>query len=508
MTYALAIGLLLLFVPSCGGHIRDNDMNVIALSLFIEGDTFLRSESIPFRVVLRNTSEAPLTLHDFNEENQSITLVAGEPPDARMGTQLSWSLREGESFHEPREATTFELPPGAEAEHSDDALAWLGVLEPGTYTFFATYNAGPNLYVESERISVTIMPATTVAFNPVRANVHLAFVPRLFPHLVQQEGAFDLFLLATSPNDPPNYFRNFKVGRVSAPVAVQASSVVQDPVPFRHLCWLDDAGSLHVIATVPDARRFEREQAYPVQLPGATLLDTPLSDEEGTLHLVAHDPGRKELVYLKVSVEGRVERRALATGVAALVAYAVLWGRTGRLHLLWRQRNDRDLQYLSVQRLGRADPTLRRYRTASDIKGLTLYQPYDADNDSYREHALLLGPDEATGLWGQWEMALPGEVDTLPNEPMTLLPVRASFNLEETALSVDFLPAYLFSEEGHLSVYSTSSGNLLPVRDEAGQQLTPASGAALFMTARFSHKPGTYVGFLGKDATLHFTQVD
>ncbi|ARA91967.1 MAG: hypothetical protein D6685_19520 [Bacteroidetes bacterium] len=478
-------------------------MSDIELTLTLDATTFLETASMPFSVTLRNAGSEPRELHDFTPSNQAVTLVAeATGGEEVLGTQISWKLRNGERFHEPRAFSIFRLAPGEEAVLRGDALAWLGVLAPGTYAFYATYSSGMAVYVETERVAVTITPAHPTAFDPVLTPARPAFQPIPVPwlHAVGEGGddsARVLYLLDTSPYHPPNYYRNVPIATLPGPVEAVVSVPAEDTVHTRHVAWLDEGNRLRVVARTGD-HGVSPPRSYSHGLGEATaLLGPALTDAEGTLHLAAtNDQG---LFLLSVLADGRFQRRSLGTMPLDPATTVVLWGGDEALHLLAR-RPEGGVSYLQAERAQGPARAVALPDLGIVVRAMTLYQRYDLDEDAYRTCAVLLAepdPDTARVVtlppWSQWRLPL----DTMQPEAPEAVDLPPGYQPFALALDAENDPQYLLIDrEEALWLLHPDEGVPVPLLDARREPITAAAAPVLVPAAPFSRKGRLYVGYL------------
>ncbi len=478
-------------------------MSNVELTLTLADTTFLETESIPFVVTLRNAGPEPLTLNDFEPANQSVTLVA-RGADEVMGTQISWKLRNGDRFHEPREFSTTELSPGQSVELKGDALEWLGVLPPGRHQLYAAYNSGAAIYEETEAVEIVVRAARPVSMAPAITPARPAFakIPVAWQNS-DEDGTTGLYLLDTSPHNPPNYFRNVRVATLQGTVHAVASVPLEESVTTTHVSWLDESGGLNIVS-----KSASRDVTDPVRLVprtgGLTLLRPSVTDVEGNLHLVA---ASKDALFLLTIASGGSELRQVRLGesVPDVSLYSLLWGSDGFGHLLAKHPAYRDLSYarfgfLNEQAVSAANqvPDLK-----ATIRALSIFQLYNVDTESYETQAVLLGESDTDAGeladvpgWQQWTLQL-NEMTLRAPSPVQIPP---GYHPVDMALNADNEARYLLaSSEGALWFLDSESG-LLPIRDDRHEPLAHSDQTVLIPTAPFSRIGSLFVGYIFEPA--------
>ncbi len=499
------LGLLLL-LSTCSAR---PPMSELTLSLDLQRTSFIESESMPFTVTLRNGTGRNLDLHSFDAANQSVTLAADAPGETQvLGTQISWKLREGERFHEPRRPPEFSLGGGEEATLDGDALAWLGTLPKGEYELYAAYNSGPNTYAESNRVRVTIAAAEPVMAAAESAPLHPAFalVHSAWLHGIAKN-RYGLYLLESSPNVPANFFRNRQVAELAAPVVAQPSTAVMEAVPRRFVVWLDGEGILHGVAVEEpggEARTFE----VPLKIAEPRLLRSPLADEQGVLHALVTAADNR-LRHVRLGADGRAKVQDIAAATIRDDAYALLWDRQGRAHLLFHPPGLRAIRYLRFSLSG--DGAAPEEMTVDGLPGVPhnvlLRERFDEAAESYHYAAfVLLRTDDPAAPWQVLETELVPGAERKPGETSTrALSVPAAYVPVDAVIEAEGDPAFLFSDEEGTLFTVDGEGALSPVFD--GEPMTTDDHPWLLAAGPFSHKKGLYVGYRRPEESIRFAYV-
>lgn len=490
-------------------------MGDISLLLEIEKNCVLETESIPFIVTLVNTGKDTLDIHDFRKKNESVTLVVEGSSSEYLGTQLSWDERNGEHFRDPRSYTTFELAPGEEKKLEGDLLAWIGVLSPGTYQVYVAYNSGPSTYAESDPVEVTVQPAHAVTYTPASAFVRptLALTRATWQHL-SDDGMYELYLMESSPEYPPNLYRNLRVVGREEEIQAAVSTSTLESVPSRHVCWFGAEGALGVV-TVEADRGVGEVKEYTLSMADPVILRSPLSDGEGHLHLVVADQERARIAYILVQSTGEIKQYPLLDATIDLDTYALMWGRQGKGFLVWKEEHGRTLSYLHFE-TGATPRDSAGREVLPDVQGRTrgvsLYQTYDVDTRTFHEHAYALSLIDRPRLhWEQWIISL-GE-GVIKNSRALTIPNAEAYRPYATALTDENKPVYLFVDKNRaVSYYLPSSESLLPLfaegQDAGGQdRITAEWEPALYTTPSLSQKASVYVGFIQDERAIRFASI-
>jgi len=487
----------------------------ISILLEIKKSCVLETESIPFIVTIANTGKDTLNLHDFRKKNESITLVVEGSSSEHLGTQLSWDERNGEYFRDPRSYTTFELAPGEKKKLEGDVLAWIGVLSPGTYQVYVAYNSGPSTYAESVPVEVTVQPAHAVTYTPASAPVRptLALTRATWQHL-SDDGMYELYLVESSPEYPPNLYRNLRVVGREEKIQAAVSTSTLESVPSRHVGWIEAGEALRVV-TVEADRSFGEVEEYTLSMDDPVILRSPLSDGEGNLHLLVADRERTKIAYMLVQSTGEIKQYPLLDTTIDLDTYALMWGRQGKGFLLWKEEHGRTLSCLHFE-IGATPRDSTGREVLPDVKGRTrrvaLYQTYDVDTRTFHEHAYVLSLIDRPRLhWKQWRVSL-GEGVVKDSRALTI-PNAEAYRPYAMALTDENEPVYLFVDQnGAVSYYLPSSESLLPLfaegQDAGGQdRITAEWEPVLYTTPSLSQKAGVYVGFIQDERAIRFASI-
>jgi len=482
------------------------------LSLVLEHRAVVETASIPFRATLRNTGEAAKTVRDFSPANQTVTLAA-EAPDGtlHLGTQISWKKRNGERFHAPRLPSEFELPAGAERSLEGDAIAWLGRLPAGTYALYAAYNSGPNVYAESEPVEVRIHPARAVQYHSAASPIQPAFslTQAAWQHR-REEGGVVMYQQLSSPHYPPNLFRNRPVAELDEMVEAFPSTTILESVPKRHICWLVTPHTLRVV-TVDEATGATSYRDVTMPVPAERLLRSPLSDEDEQLHVLAASRDRQDLLYTRIPNEGSATTRTVGAMPIDLSVYALMWGREGRVHLVGKERQGRQLLHLQF-RLSDAESSAI-VELVSSVKGtpraMDLLQTYDTTTNTHHETGVGLSYVVEQARWQQWSLALDkAELQRASSFDVLNTSLPSEAHVVAHGLTSSNEQVYLFANaDEEIWLVRAGAEGAVPVFDAAQQRLLAAHYPVLHLPSPLSHREGVYVAYLPEEGPVRFIQL-
>lgn len=484
-------------------------MQNLKLELKISKHEFIRGESIPFTVVLRNTGNTSLTLQNFSIRNQSVTLAANNSNDIlTTGTQMSWKKRDGVHVDDPRQFKEFEIAPGKSVELEGDAIEWLGELEPDQYKLFVTYNSGASIYIESDIVEINVVPCNTVYHKGVNTSIRLAYAYIKTVWFNQVGDDFDVFLLESSPNYPPNTFRNNKLLSIKDSYKILPAACNTDPSPKTHICWLDELQELNVV-TVSKERVPGKVQNYRLNLKEAELIESPFTDQQGNLHGLLSDNSGKEIIYFRISAENQIESHKLLSLKTGLGKLSVMWDRNETMHLIWNEKNESIIYYLNIILNKKYEsPQIKALcKFDSQITSLQLYQTSVPNSELYSEKISVLTFNNQSLKWQNWV------IDTAAPEPKlneVLSGVTTSnFSLFSSKLTVENVPIYLFNYSADdIYYYSSSKQNLEPLISSDGKMIKSDSQPEMITTAVFSHKPGVYIRYISDSKVFKYLKIE
>lgn len=495
--------LLLCFEPG------DNYMQNLKLELKISKHEFTQGESIPFTVVLKNTGNNSLTLQNFSIRNQSVTLAAKSSKSSMiMGTQMSWRERDGVHVDDPREFKEFEIAPGKSAELEGDAIEWLGELEPEKYELFVTYNSGGNIYVESDVVQINVIPCNAAYHKGVKTSIRLAYAYLKTVWFNQVGDDFEVFLLESSPNYPPNTFRNNKLFTIKDSYKIIPAAYNTDPSPTTHICWLDELYELNVVS-ISKERVPGKVKNYRLNLKEAELIESPFTDQQGNLHGLLSNNSGKEIIYFRVSTESQIEFHKLIPLKTNLGKLSVMWDRNEIMHLIWNEKKESSIYYSNmILNKKYESPQIKALcKFDSQIASLQLFQTSEQKSEFYSEKISVLTFNNQSLKWQNWA------IDIAIPEPKLIEGLSgvatSNFSLHSSNLTVENVPIYLFNYSADdIYYYSSSKQNLEPLISSDGKILKSDSQPEMITTAVFSHKPGVYIRYISDSKEFKYLKIE
>lgn len=477
---------------------------------------FLRGESVPFEVVVKNTSGGRLDdLPTLDPLNRSVSLVLDGPGGIRSADQLSPDGRDGSYSHAPARVATKTMVSNETMVIQDDLLSWFGELAPGRYSVTATY-AGGLLEASSPAVRVDVRPAKPVLLVTPRcapqapdALISMAWVHR------GAEG-FDLVFQQQSPTLARNVRHAVRVSKTEELLeAWPAIEAIPDQI--GHVIWLDRRGKLQFCAITED-----RQQVTPVadvRMPFVGRpLSSPASMPDGVVFAAVTDTKRQLVSVLRADRSGGSKSYELDLGKAKpLGPYVCFWEFDRFLHFAWTTTNGWDIQYA---RLSLSDPdsgfAVRPLALTNEpILALEGYLDLDAPS---REREMLqysLSPEELAAaapllrpkvmLWCVAQDAARlvfSRVDTDGRrEPVMTIETGGPAELRvhrSIVTSRNELALILVDADDRLYYASTARRVMLALADAAGSEITVEDQPGLLASSRSAIRDWVHLAYLDR----------
>lgn len=477
---------------------------------------FLRGESVPFEVVVKNTSGGRLAdMPALDPLNRSVSLVLDGPGGIRSADQLSPEGRDGSHSHVPARPLTKTMAPHAAMTIRDDLLSWFGELAPGRYSVTATY-ATSLLEASSRALQFEVRPAKPVLLVTPRcaqqapdALVSMAWVHR-------GADGFDLVFQQQSPALARNVRHAVRVSKTEE--LLEAWPAIETiPDQIGHVIWLDRRGKLQFCAIAED-----RQQVTPVadvRMPFAGRpLTSPASMPDGAVFAAVTDTKRQLVSVLRTDRRGGSNSYELDLGKAKpLGPYVCFWESDRFLHFAWTTPNGWDIQYARLSLSDPASGFVVRPLALTNEPILALEGYLDLDAPS-REREMLqysLAPEELASvapllrpkvtLWCVAQDAarlIFSRVDTDGHrEPVMAIETSGLTELRvhrSVVTSRNELALILADTDNRLYYASTTRGAMLPLADVAGREIVVEDQPGLLASSRAAIRDWVHLAYLDR----------
>jgi len=480
----------------------------LRLDLSAEKTEVIRGESIPFELALTNLGNEPVTLEDESPSNRAFSIrVTGKGSFSESGDAMSVAMREGERVEPPRRPALTTLAPNGRMVVRGDVIAWVGELEPGGYSIVGAYGASPALRAASREAAIRVGEAAPVWARTAKQNLFLAHEPRDAAWLHRSAAGFELFLMRSSPRNPQVIYSNRRLASLTTAVEPIPSSYNTAPPRVQHVVWTQPDGSLRIIRLPGNA---PPEGPFTVPLPAKNLkpVETPFSDEEGTLHIVLANPDGNAAGLFQIPEKEAPAYHAFGLTSPIGSPRSVHWYKDGVLIFAWASPDAREVWALTSQLkpVPRATAPRRIFSADQPIIDLSLTQRYDLAKEKYNRLLIALCRD------GTRERLLVKRMDVgagrVELEQQVDVPGAGALTFLHSVLKDDLTPVYLFSlPDGSLTVASPGLSGSRPLLDSAGKPIGKESFPALVIPTGFSRMPGIYLRYIEAGRRFSYAKV-
>jgi len=502
-------------------------MASLTVTLAVLRKEFLRGESVPFEVVVKNTSGGRLTdMPTLNPLNRCMTLVLNGPRGGSSADQLSPEERDGSHLQESARPLTKTLAPGEAMTVRDDLLSWFGELAPGRYSATASYGSGM-LEASSSAVRFDVRPAQPVLLVTPRCAQQApgALISVAWVH--QGAEGFDLLFQQQSPALARNVRHAVRVSKTEE--LLEAWPAIETiPDQIGHVIWLDRRGRLQFCAIAED-----HQQVTPVadvRMPFAGRpLTSPASMPDGAVFAAVTDTKRQLVSVLRIDRQGGSKSYELDLGkTTPLGPYVCFWEFDHFLHLAWTTPNGRDIQYARLPLSDPASGFAVRPLVLTDEPILALEAYLDLEAPQ-REREMLqysLAPEElasATPLLRPKVMfwcvtraegrLIFARVDSGGRrDPVTAIETGGPTALRvhrSVVTSRNELALILADTDNRLYYASTARRALLPLANVAGTEITLEDQPGLLASSRAAIRDWVHLAYLDRRKdTIAYTRLE
>lgn len=481
-----------------------------SLRLTLRRDQCVRGESVPFDLVLENsTPDAIEQLHTFKPLNEATFIeavrVADRPGAAPLGAggagkpivgcAMSPAHRDGVHVHGPEEPERTTLRPGQSLRTSGDLLKWLGELEPGLYEITANHRGMIEPYV-SPPVTLYVQPLKPLALVTPRGGLRAPVTPLADAWLHDGEGGGVLFYGLQSQRLPRTPLAGLRAGPAAAAAALHPSTIPADRLPAVHILT-SERSRLQVLTIDPTFTA--PPQAAPVRGVRGQVLASPLSMADGSVFAALAENGGQSLTLARIKPSGDAVTHDVNLGKpVSLAAYSCCWELLSKLHFAWVTPGGREVL---VATLFLDDPGAGvQVRTANFADAPVVWIDYYLDprqiigGPPTFEHNVRPGeqPADVPGSPAEmiWCVLRRGDslICTRGFSGSKIHKPEATFDVSNipdakvisSTLNIDGALCLLIADaRGRVHYASTSTGAITHVTDAAGRDITPAQSPGL-----------------------------
>ncbi len=486
----------------------------------------VRGESVYFLASAINTLQTPAHVQSFHRHNRALGIEAKGAEGTFRGKEMTRQTKPGAHFHGPENKHKVTIPPGGAISLADDMLLWTGELPSASYEVRAFYGGPWEDHYASKPVKLNVLPVNLrlIASARLGARSPMAPIPSAFVHQTAQ-GQFAVFLQQQWPQLPPMPMHGVKVATLPTEPTVVATAAAVDPEPpVGQVLW--SQGGKWMMATVDfgpsPAKAMPAPPAPPVPfvpvLEGGPLR-SPISLPTGEVAAVWASTDMTKASAMVIDPAGEVVSTPLELGKGKPIgAYACLWERGERLHMLWAGVSAREFAY---SRLVLADvaggfSTPAVTLTDEPIVWLEGYVDYGAvladvmvqDEMDPEEAKPRTQPKPKMMAWvvtrGKESLIFTkvNLVDRSSSEVATLgLKNAEGVEVVSATLDARSAPAMIVrTKDGAMSYVSVTEARVTPLAEASGRVLTMDSLPALMAATSRSTFPWVYVRYMDKAA--------
>lgn len=497
------------------------------LRLILRRPDCVRGESVPFDLVLENSTPDPINqLHTFEPMNEATFIEAvrvadrpgaaplDEPAKAKpiIGCAMSPSHRDGVHVHGPDEPERTTLRPGQSLRTSGDLLKWLGELEPGVYELVASHRGMLQPYL-SPPVTLHVQPLRPVALATPRNGLRAPVTPLTGAWLHDGDAGPVLFYGLQSDRLPRNGLAGLRSGAASVGAALHPSTIPADKLPAVHV--LTSERSRLQVLTVDPAYKTP-PQAAPVRGVRGQVLNSPLSMPDGSVFAALAENGGQTLTLARIKPSGDAVTHDVNLGKpVSLGAYSCCWELVSKLHFAWVTPGGREVL---VATLFLDDPGAGvQVRSANFADAPVLWIEYYLDprqiigGPPMFEHNVRPGeqPADVPGSPAEmiWCVLRRGDqlVCTRGFSGSKIHKPEAAFDVSNipdpkviaSTLNLDGSLCLLIADaRGRVHYASASTGSITHVTDPAGRDITPAQSPGLLAASEDAALAWIYVRYM------------
>jgi hypothetical protein len=260
--------------------------------------------------------------------------------------------------------------------------------------------------------------------------------------------------------------------------------------------WVDGAELRAVQAPRADTGP-SRPLALQLPAPGLEIVDTPYTDEGGTLHAVLASAGGGQALLVSLPPGAPGASSIFQLGAALTAPRAVLWSGDGRVAVAWADAASKRVFAVDRRLSEAAGPIASRvlFQPGHEPLDLLLGQRAAESGSQYERSVIALLHDPVNDVLIRERRRL--EDGSVLEQKRFEVPGSGDLRVVDSALDPEGVPHYLFRDaKGGLVFAGADLGRLVPVEITAGKALPEDASPALVLTSEFSRRRGAYVRYL------------
>ena len=483
-------------------------MEGLKLDLEVRKPEVVRGESIRFVLNLSNAGPNPVTIKDGTPENRAFSIhVTNLWGFDAWGNQMSVQAREGEHVDQPRKEPRKPLAPGEKWQAAGDIVAWIGDLEPGSYTVRGFYQNAPGDKVESADVEIKVGEAAPVLAQTAVRNLPLSLSPRVTAWLNKSGAGYDLFVLESSPKNPQVTYANIPLAQVAMPPAVFPSSYNTAPPMVQHMAWAEADGNLRVLRFRSD---LPPEAPASIPLPDEDLepMATPYSDERGNLHVLLATPEGDSAALLQVVGKAKPAFYPVKAVPPLAGPRCALWYRDGALAFAWADEEATGVFAATVP-LNAPPRTIAGnavFTSEHPVIDLALAQVYNEASENYDRVLFVLAHNQEDDLYYRWKINLAdGKAEEDGRFEVT---GAGNMRIIQSVFTEENVPLYLFARQDGAIIFADAAfTRLTPVLDENRKPVKASQHPGIVAPTSFSRIRGTFVRYIDQGKRFAYFRI-
>jgi hypothetical protein len=468
----------------------------LKLSLSVDRESYVRSESINVEVALMNISSHAVRVEDMTMRNNPLHLHAIN----NSGQEFSGSLqspraRDGLRFPPVKEKSMTLLQPKNKITIKIDLLDILGELTEGDYEVKATYVFGGILFVESKPVSVKVLKSTPNYSKTYLDYLRINSYPVRTTWINSEEDGFYLFIMENSQYQPSNIRSNRRILKTDESQKACPSILSSPEQLTEHVMWIQEDPPR--IATL-EKRVLKEVKKVKIPIRNFNILEPPFTSVDGSLYfvVVSKEGDTTTLRLVGLPSVGKIETEEICRFSSDFTRYCIIYDEESRLHMVWSSESGSifytwyDLEQ-SIKAEGEPKMLvtfkppmldLQLSKACEDEEGnlqlLLHFANYEFPNEL---HSHLISVDSKKEL----------------SHSFFPLPEQASLVLIQTVLDLDCRPHYLF-QDGHGALWfkAFEGAELLRATEEGESYPGNVDDPVLLVSSNVSANYGIYLRYI------------
>jgi hypothetical protein len=315
------------------------EIKELTLSLSVDRESHVRSESINVEVSLMNTSSRAVEVEDMTVTNNPLHLNAIN----NFGEKFSGSLespraRDGLRFPPIEGKSMILLQPKNKIVVKIDLLDILGELREGAYKVRATYVSGGMFFVRSQPVSVKILKSTPNYSKTYQDYLRINSYPVRTTWINSEDDGLYLFIMENSQYQPSNIRSNRRILKTEKNQRTCPSILASPEQLTEHILMLQEYP--------PRVAKLERRvltDFKKVELPirDFKILEPPFTSFYGDLYFVVMSKEKDTAIFSLVDLpnEGKIETEEICRFDDDFTRYCIIHDEESRLHIVWASKS-------------------------------------------------------------------------------------------------------------------------------------------------------------------------